>query len=79
MPTATMTIEPTSLPEPITITFWYALGGNAGEVFEGMVDEFNATNPYGITVQASYSGKYGDTAQKVIDALEDGGLPNGET
>jgi sn-glycerol 3-phosphate transport system substrate-binding protein len=76
-PTATMAPEPTTRPEPVTITFWYSIGSNAGEVFQGMVDEFNAANPYEIIVEASYSGTYPETAQKVIDGLENGDLPNG--
>ena len=76
-PTATTAPGPTALPEPVTITFWYALSGNAGEVFQSMVDEFNAVNPYGITVEASFSGEYYETAVKALDGLENGDLPNG--
>lgn len=64
-------------PEPVTISFWYAVGGSRGEVLQAMIDEFNASNPYEITVDATYSGGYGDTATKVIASLEGGGLPNG--
>jgi sn-glycerol 3-phosphate transport system substrate-binding protein len=76
-PAAAEVPEPTAAPEPVKITFWYALGGSSGEAFQAMVDEFNATNPYDITVEATYSGKYGETAQKIIGALEAGGLPSG--
>jgi sn-glycerol 3-phosphate transport system substrate-binding protein len=64
-------------PEPVTITFWYALGGSRGQLLQAMINEFNATNPYNITVEATYSGNYGETAQKTIAALESGDLPNG--
>jgi len=63
--------------EPITITFWYALGGTSGELLQAMIDEFNETNPYQITVQGTYTGSYGETAQKVMASLESGDLPNG--
>jgi sn-glycerol 3-phosphate transport system substrate-binding protein len=62
---------------PVTITFWYALGGTSGETFAAMVNEFNETNPDNITVEATYSGDYGETAQKVIAAIASDSLPNG--
>jgi len=64
-------------PEPVTITFWYALGGTSGSAFEAMLAEFNETNPDGITVEGTYSGGYGETAQKVIAAIASDTLPNG--
>jgi sn-glycerol 3-phosphate transport system substrate-binding protein len=63
--------------EPVTITYWYAMGGDRGELLQAMIDEFNATNAYGITVEGTYTGGYGDTAQKVMASLESGDLPNG--
>jgi sn-glycerol 3-phosphate transport system substrate-binding protein len=63
--------------EPVTISFWYAIGGAQGEALQAMIDEFNATNQDGITVEATFSGDYGETATKVIAALESGDLPNG--
>jgi len=72
-----VTPTPPPAPEPVDISFWYAIGGSKGEVLQAMIEEFNATNPYAITVNATYSGGYGDTATKVIAALESGGLPNG--
>jgi len=68
---------PTPAPKPVKITFWYALGGHPGEIFMELVDEFNKTNPYGITVEAVYTGKYAETAQKVIAALASKTLPDG--
>jgi sn-glycerol 3-phosphate transport system substrate-binding protein len=60
-----------------TITFWYALGGTQGQLVAQLVERFNQTNPYGIRVQATYSGSYGETAQKIVGSLQAGGLPNG--
>ena len=76
-PTPVPEPTPTPAPEPVTITFWYALGGKSGETFAAMVEEFNRTNPYDITVEATYSGSYGETAQKVIAAIASDTLPNG--
>ncbi|MBK8021052.1 MAG: extracellular solute-binding protein [Chloroflexi bacterium] len=63
--------------EPVTITFWYAIGGSQGEALQALIDEFNATNTDGITVEATFSGDYGETATKLIAAMEAGDLPNG--
>src|SRR5690606_11449707 len=58
------------------INFWYAVGGAQGTALQDMITEFNATNEYGITVTGTYSGNYGETAQKVMASLESGGLPD---
>lgn len=58
------------------INFWYAVGGAQGTALQEMITEFNATNEYGITVTGTYSGNYGETAQKVMASLESGGLPD---
>lgn len=71
------TEEPPPPPEPVTISFWYAIGGGNGEFLQGLIDEFNETNEYAITVEGTYSGNYGETAQKVVASLESGELPNG--
>lgn len=68
--------EPTKEPEPVTITFWYALGGSSGEAFMALVEDFMKEYPR-ITVEATYSGNYGETAQKTMAALASDTLPNG--
>ncbi len=60
-----------------SIDFWYAISGKAGETLQSMIQEFNATNDYGITVNGTFSGSYGDTAQKVLAALAANSLPAG--
>lgn len=60
-----------------TIDFWYAVGGAQGTTLQEMIKEFNATNEYGITVNATFSGSYGDTAQKVMASLAANTLPAG--
>lgn len=66
----------TAFAEKVTISFWYAIGGNAGRVFQEMVEEFNATNDH-VFVEAVYTGNYGETAQKVTASLAANTLPNG--
>ncbi|MDF1521403.1 MAG: ABC transporter substrate-binding protein [Trueperaceae bacterium] len=68
---------PLAFAQPVTIDFWYAVGGTQGTALQAMIDEFNATNEYRITVNATYSGNYGETAQKVTASLLSGGLPAG--
>lgn len=60
-----------------SIDFWYAVGGAQGEALQAMIQDFNATNEYGITVNGTFSGSYGDTAQKVMAALAANSLPSG--
>lgn len=60
----------------VNVTFWYAIGGNAGRVFQEMIDEFNATNDR-VHVEAVYTGNYGETAQKVTASLGANELPDG--
>lgn len=65
------------IPGPTNITFWYAIGGTRGELLQEMIDEFNATNSDEITVEATYTGNYPNTAFKIVASLESGDLPNG--
>ncbi|HNW47415.1 MAG TPA: ABC transporter substrate-binding protein [Thermotogota bacterium] len=58
------------------ITFWYAISGVSGEAVKALIDRFQAENP-DIVVEAIYSGKYADTAQKITAALAANALPNG--
>ncbi|MBX3141904.1 MAG: ABC transporter substrate-binding protein [Trueperaceae bacterium] len=60
-----------------SIDFWYAISGKAGETLQSMIGEFNASNEFGITVNGTFSGSYGDTAQKVLAALAANSLPAG--
>lgn len=66
----------TALASKVTISFWYAIGGHAGRVFQEMIDEFNATNDH-IFVEAVYTGNYGETAQKVTASIAANTLPDG--
>lgn len=68
---------PLALAQPVTIDFWFSVGGSQGAALEAMIAEFNASNEYGIVVNATYSGNYGETAQKVTASLLSGGLPAG--
>lgn len=69
-------LVPTAFANKVNVSFWYAVGGNAGRVFQQMVEEFNATNPR-VFVDAVYTGNYGDTAQKVTASIAANTLPAG--
>ncbi len=63
--------------EGVTIQFWHVYG--EGKPMEGMtalVDEFNKTNEYGITVEALDQGQYGDVEDKMNAAILSGDLPD---
>ena len=44
--------------EPITISFWNGWTGADGDVLIDKVDEFNETNPYGITVEMDINAEF---------------------
>lgn len=64
--------------QPTTITFWYGLGGQLGQVVQSMVTEFNRTHP-AIQVHASFQGSYsggGPEQQKLLAAIAAGDPPD---
>lgn len=71
--------EPTKAPAApaakVKITFWYSIGGASGDALRAMADEFNKVQN-AVEVEATYTGSYADTAQKVTAALETKTLPN---
>lgn len=63
--------------EPVTITYWHHNTGVREEYLNELIYEFNATNPYSITVVGEYAGFYSEIYNKVIDGYQnDGVLPN---
>jgi len=71
------TEEPKVDPNGQTILFWhvwYRDPVRAGMV--ALVDEFNATNEWGITVEAYDQGNYSDTEDLMNAAIQSGDLPD---
>lgn len=60
----------------VTLEFWHAQTGENGVAMDMVVDLFNQTNEYGITVNATCQGGYSDTHNKVVSALSAGTAPN---
>ena len=70
-------IDPASL-DGVVVTFWHQHSGAREEELSRIIANFNETNEYGIVVEASNQGGYGDIFQKMNLGLVGGGdeLPN---
>lgn len=64
-------------PSGVTITYWHQFNGGAQlETMEQFVADFNANNEWGITVEASNQGGYGDLRDLMNAGIISGELPN---
>jgi multiple sugar transport system substrate-binding protein/sn-glycerol 3-phosphate transport system substrate-binding protein len=63
-------------PSGQTVTYWHQHSDEREEHLNSMIDEFNANNPWGITVEGSNQGGYGDIYQKMIAGIAAGEVPN---
>ena len=71
------TPEPTVNPMAgVVIQFWHVYSDAPGEGLQTLVDEFNASNEYGITVEALNQGNYKDVEDKVNAGIQSGDLPD---
>ena len=60
-----------------TVVFWHVWGsGSAAEGMTKIIDDFNATNEWGITVEGVDQGRQGDLQDAVNAAIASGDLPN---
>lgn len=60
-----------------TVTYWHVWGaGSAAEGLTAIVEEFNATNEWGITVVPVDQGRQGDLETAVNAGIASGDLPN---
>lgn len=60
----------------ITVTLWYPWAGPSGAVLQDIVDEFNRTNRWGITVEARGIDGFGMLDEAVETALAGDNLPD---
>ena len=65
----------TELTEPITIEMWHYMNGGQADALNSIIEDFNATNDKGITVNAISQGSIGDLNKKVISAAQSNSLP----
>jgi multiple sugar transport system substrate-binding protein/sn-glycerol 3-phosphate transport system substrate-binding protein len=63
-------------PSGQVITYWHQHSRERGEELDALVDDFNASNEWGIAVQAEYAGGYGDIYNKIMDGIPSGEVPN---
>ena len=62
-------------PRGQTVVWWHNHSGSRGEKLQEMIDEFNATNACGITVDAQNQGGYNDIRDKMNAGIQTGELP----
>lgn len=60
----------------VTIDFWHVYSDAPGEALQALVDQFNAENPYGVTVAAFNQGNYSDVEDKINAGIQSGDLPH---
>lgn len=82
-PTEVPTMAPTEAMKPAadptgqTVTYWHVWGtGLPNETMLAIVDDFNATNEWGITAEAYDQGSYSDLEDAFNAAIQSGDLPD---
>lgn len=64
-------------PSGVTVTYWHQYNSPSQlATVTGLVNAFNAGNPYGITVNAIAQGNYNDIRTAMNNAIISGDLPN---
>jgi multiple sugar transport system substrate-binding protein len=62
-------------PTGVEFDWWHQYSGSREQRLMELVGDFNQTNPWNITVNASAQGGYRDISQKVMTGLTTGDLP----
>lgn len=62
-------------PTGATIAYWYQHTGANGDAMQKMIADFNATNPWKITVKGEYAGPYDQIYNKMVAAIAAGNPP----
>ncbi len=63
-------------PSGQTVVFWHQHTRDRETALMEIVADFNATNEYGITVEAEYQGGYGDIFNKMLVVMNTSEAPN---
>jgi multiple sugar transport system substrate-binding protein len=66
------TVDPTGQE----IVFWYQHTRVREEALQEMIEQFNASNSFGIKVRGEFAGNYGDIYNKMVVGLQGGSLPD---
>ncbi len=62
-------------PTGARITFWYQHSGDRDKAMQAMLDEFNSTNQWKITVRGEYAGPYDQIYNKMVASIAAGRPP----
>lgn len=63
-------------PTGVTIMYWHEWDGSQGEGMTAIIDMFNETNEWGITVEQNSLGGSRDVRSNISTAITSGDLPN---
>lgn len=69
-------VDEVELSEGVEVDFWHIQATIYGEAITEMVEEFNATNEWGIVVNESFRGSYDELNQAIRASLAGGGSPD---
>jgi multiple sugar transport system substrate-binding protein/sn-glycerol 3-phosphate transport system substrate-binding protein len=65
-----------SKDKPTEVVFWHRYSGGQVTAVLEIINDFNATNPYGVVVKLEKAGEsYDDVYNKINSALQGGGVP----
>lgn len=62
-------------PTGATVVWWHQHSGGREQFLNDIIADFNTNNPWGITVEASNQGSYGDIYNKMIAGIPSGDVP----
>lgn len=63
-------------PSGQTVIYWHQFGGAQGETIARLIEEFNSTNEWGITVEGTRQGSYNELRELINAGIISGELPN---
>ncbi|MBN2628792.1 MAG: extracellular solute-binding protein [Spirochaetales bacterium] len=63
-------------PSGQTVVFWHASSKVHGEALDKIIEDFNATNEWGITVIPEFAGYYSDIYNKMTTAIAGNSTPD---
>ena len=63
-------------PTGQTVVYWHQFGGAQGETIARLIEEFNSTNEWGITVEGTRQGSYNELRELINAGIISGELPN---
>jgi len=63
-------------PTGASITYWFQHTGANGDAMQAMIADFNATNPWKITVKGEFAGPYDQIYNKMQAAITAQSMPS---